>query len=52
MGDKYEVTYWDYHENKTVSVGFFRSFLKAKKKADELCKDWYCVSIIMRIKKY
>lgn len=51
MGDKYEVCYWDYHKGEEISVGYFHYFFQAKRAAKKLCKKWYCVSILMRIKE-
>ena len=51
MGDKYEVQYWDYNRGKYISIGYFHYFFQAKKVAKKLSKKWYCVSILMRLKK-
>lgn len=50
MGSKYEVQYWDYYKCRYVISGRFDSFRKAKRAAKKLCKDWYCVTIVMRLK--
>lgn len=51
MGDKYEVSYYDYHVGKYVSFGHYHWFFKAKMIAKKLCKQWYCVKIEMRLKR-
>lgn len=51
MGDKYEVSYFDYNNGGYVSVGYYSWFFKAKRVAKKLCKKWYCVKIEMRLKK-
>jgi hypothetical protein len=51
MGDRYEVTYYDCWQDKHISAGHYHWFFQAKRKAKQLCKRWYCVSIVMRLKK-
>ena len=51
MSDKYEVSYFNHHSGKYISVGYYHWFFKAKRIAKKLSKQWYCVKIEMRLKK-
>ena len=48
MGNKYEVSYWDYYVGKEVTVTYTGSFLKAMCLVRKYEKKWHCVSIKFR----
>lgn len=48
IGNKYEVSYWDYYVGKEVTVTYTGSFLKAMWLVKKYEKKWHCVSIKFR----